>query len=144
MLKERMKALNLMKALAAIIIAYFYHYRNDFALNMGKVYPYENLRGILGGIRWWSVNGWMLTDLFFILSGMTFAIAYRKRIADGQLSFHGFITNRIKRLFPMMIISTVVMTIMEYMYYECRGVVALRGKYMEHIYINHRNVHGMV
>lgn len=57
MLKERMKALNLMKVLAAIIIAYFYRYRNDFALNMGKVYPYEILREILGGIRWWSVNG---------------------------------------------------------------------------------------
>lgn len=122
MLKERMKALNLMKALAAIIIAYFYHYRNDFALNMGKNFPYENLSGIVyGGVSWWSVNGWMLTDLFFILSGMTFITAYGKKIAEGKMSFGNFINNRIKRLFPMMMISTIAMTIMEYMHYFCRG-----------------------
>ena len=86
----------------------------------------------------------MLTDLFFTLSGMTFAIADRKKFMDGQLSFHGFMTNRIKRLFLMMIISTVAMTMMEYAYYKYGEWVALRGKYMEHIYINHRNVHGMV
>lgn len=38
MLKERMKALNLMKVLAAIIIAYFYRYRNGrceiFSVNL--------------------------------------------------------------------------------------------------------------
>lgn len=123
MLKERMKALNFLKGISAIIIAYFYHYRNDFAINIGKNYPYENLQGIFGGIKWWSIKGWMLTDLFFVLSGMTFVIAYKNKIALGKISFHDFMLNRVKRLFPMMVISTITMTIMEYIYYICSGGV---------------------
>lgn len=143
MLRERMKALNFLKAMSAIIIAYFYHYRNDFALNIGINYPFENVQGIFSGISWWSVNGWMLTDLFFILSGMTFVAAYKNKITLGVISFHDFMINRIKRLFPMMVISTIVMTIMEYIHYIYRGV-ALRSEYMEYFYFYHRHANWMV
>ena len=50
--KENTKALDSIKGISAIIIAYFYHYRNDFALNIGVVYPFESLKlyGVGGGV----------------------------------------------------------------------------------------------
>lgn len=81
---------------------------------IGNPFPLENFRG---GVKWCSNNGWMLTDMFFVLSGFTFVLAYKEKIEDGLINFNFFLENRIKRLFPMMILSTIIMTTMEYVYY---------------------------
>ena len=50
-------------------------------------------------------------ELLFMVSGFQMYVAYHKRLSEGQLSFEEYFKKRIKRLYPPMIISTIVMSI---------------------------------
>lgn len=39
--KKRTLALSSLKGIAIVFIAYFYHYRNDFCINIGVNYPFD-------------------------------------------------------------------------------------------------------
>jgi len=50
-------------------------------------------------------------ELLFMISGFQMYIAYHERIAGGKLDFASYFKKRFERLYPPMIISTVVMSI---------------------------------
>lgn len=45
MTKDKTVALNFIKAISSIIIAYLYHYKNNFCDLIGNPFPLENFRG---------------------------------------------------------------------------------------------------
>ncbi len=109
--------LNLIKILSAIIIAYLYHYRNDFSVILQNDFPFiDNCL-----IEWLAIYGLYFTDLFFIISGITFCIAYRQDIADGNITLVNFIKKRIKKLYPLMFTSTFLMVVLEIIHYNRFG-----------------------
>lgn len=69
-------AFAILKFISAFIIAYLYHYRNDFSMLNSEVYPFENVPFV----GYWSIYGLFLTDLFFIISGFLFTLAYKPKI----------------------------------------------------------------
>ena len=111
--KERTISLNLLKIISAIIIAYVYHYRNDFCMYPVE-FPFEET-SIVG---WWSIYGFLLTEMFFMLSGIAFSLAYQDKIEKNVFTFDVFIRGRIKRLLPKVIVSTFFMTVLQVIHYN--------------------------
>ena len=85
-------------------------------MNKQKFLMLDGLRGmaaLLVLIRhspglWGSFNfyhSYLAVDLFFALSGFVIAHAYESKLLDQSMSFRGFSTTRIIRLYPMFLIS---------------------------------------
>ena len=109
-----------LKGISAIIIANLYHYRNDFSIWPGVACPVDNVRiPILGGVlRWLSVNGLLLVELFFEISGFLFVTAYLNKITDDRINAKEFFIKRIAKIYPMMLLSSVAMYILELCHYQ--------------------------
>lgn len=86
-----------------------------------------------GGI---AVNGYLLVELLFEISGLLFALAYKGKIEKGILKFKDFIKNRVLRIYPMMIISTCVMAMLEYAYYGITKEWWLSSADLWHLFIS--------
>lgn len=56
-------------------------------------------------------HAYLAVDFFFMLSGFVIAGSYERRLADGGMSVGKFIVLRIFRLYPMIILGTVVAVI---------------------------------
>lgn len=47
--------------------------------------------------------------MYFIISGLLFYVSYQKKIGDGKYSFTQFLTKRVLRVYPLMIVTSLVM-----------------------------------
>lgn len=112
--KKSFELLKYVKFSCAILIALLYHYRNDFVKSFG--YKEDCLTGLLF-LDFWAEYGWFLVDVFFIISGLLFVFSYENKIIQETLSFKSFLIRRIKKLYPLMIISAFCMLILEWIYY---------------------------
>lgn len=103
--KNEVVYFNILKFLGSIFIAIGYHYYCFMCfLNIENPYPY-NGGAILYNL---SVHGFVFVEMFFIISGILFSFAYKKKIETG-MKFDYFFSKRIIRLFPLMIITNVFM-----------------------------------
>jgi peptidoglycan/LPS O-acetylase OafA/YrhL len=57
-----------------------------------------------------------MVDLFFMLSGVGMMIGYGKRVHDKEISFKDFILRRLSKLYPLFIISTIIVFVLEFIY----------------------------
>lgn len=98
---KRIKSLDLLKFIMAILIV-FHHYQQNTGMRGQYINFYE------GTIYWGS-----LVELFFIISGFLSAIGI-DRIAEQD--FKSFITKKIIRIYPMAMLSILVMTVAGFAY----------------------------
>ncbi len=105
----RNKGINITKFICAIIIACIYHYKNTF--KAWKLLDKNILLRVLADY------GFLLVELFFIISGYLFFISYYKRIRENKIGFQSFIEKRYLRIIPISAISVVVMFILQHIYY---------------------------
>ena len=105
---KKSKGINLLKFICSILIACIYHYKN--------VYPTGELfeKNII--LRIISNRGYLLVELFFILSGYLFFISYSKKIMSKKSDFNTFIKKRFHRLIPLVALTSITMFIIEYTY----------------------------
>lgn len=50
-------------------------------------------------------NGHLAVDFFFALSGFVIALSYEQKLRSGQMSFLGFVSARLKRLHPLIVLG---------------------------------------
>lgn len=98
---KRINSLDLLKFIMAILIA-FHHYQQNTGLRGQYINFYD------GKIYWGS-----LVELFFMISGFLSAIGI-ERIKDQD--FKSFITKKIIRIYPMAMLSVLVMTVAGFVY----------------------------
>lgn len=115
-MKKNNTSITALKGIAAVIIAFIYHYKENFSI-LGNIFPFINIPFI----SFLSKNGYLFVELFFILSGILFVFAYHEKIESKKLDFHKFIIKKVKAIFPVMIISVLVMGILEFIYYYKHG-----------------------
>lgn len=118
---KRNGCLDFLKFVAAIVITCLYHYRNmciGGALSgTTEKYIFENTV-LIGKI---SDIGWMLVEFFFIVSGLLAYWAYFNKITEGE-GIRTFYLKRCKRLLPMTMITTIVMAIGQWSFFNANGV----------------------
>ncbi len=98
-MKKYCSRLDLLRFLAALAVAFFFHYIIVFSDSP-----------VSGNIVGDALNkyGGYVVELFYVISGFVMYIAYSERIREGQTIFTKYLTDRIVRLYPAMIISVIV------------------------------------
>ena len=103
---DKIAYFNLLKFIAALIIAIFLHYGDHLTRLLGitKVFPNNSFFDYI------TVNSYVLVEMFFMISGILFMIAYYNKISNG-LNFRLFIRNRVIRIYPLLVITSIYMFI---------------------------------
>jgi peptidoglycan/LPS O-acetylase OafA/YrhL len=70
---QRFKALDGIRGIAALIVDFVWHYQH-FA---PEAYPFSTI------LYWPYHSGWIMVDLFFILSGFIFFNIYARKLLEG-------------------------------------------------------------
>lgn len=89
--RPRYEILDGLRGVAALMVVIF-HISEAFSYD--PVYKHFN-------------HGFLAVDFFFVLSGFVTGYAYEGRMRSGQLSFWGFLKNRLIRLQPMVLFGLV-------------------------------------
>lgn len=98
---ERLSYIEGLKGIAACIIALVYHY-GHFSPSNGL--PFYNLFPELFDY------GYLTVELFFMLSGFGIVLGYEHRIVENKIDFSTYLKKRISKIFPIMIVSLMVLT----------------------------------
>ena len=119
MLKENnnIAYFNLLKFIGAFAIAIFYHWNGHFLPSLGLENPYSELP-VIGFL---SQKCMIFVEMYFIISGYLFALVYRDKIEQKQITFKTFLINRIVRIYPMMTISTLFMYLSNHYLFAYNG-----------------------
>ena len=98
-MKKYCSRLDLLRLLAALAVAFFFHYI--------IVFSDSPLSGNIVGDALNKYGGYVV-ELFYVVSGFVMYMAYSNRIREGNVNFTKYLTDRIVRLYPAMIISVIV------------------------------------
>ncbi|HEX8951173.1 MAG TPA: acyltransferase [Polyangia bacterium] len=93
---NRVEALTGVRALAGLYLLSFHFAQPLFARAPGWA---QTLRQ----------SGYVATSFFLMLSGFVLTIAYGRKLADGRLDARGFVVARLARLYPIYLLSLVMM-----------------------------------
>ena len=92
--KKRMGELDALKGMSAVVIALLYHYKDYWI--QGGTNPMDGIPVI-----WHLVlNGRWLVELFYIISGFTLYIGYKKKVLEA--GGYSFFIKRLVRIMPVM------------------------------------------
>lgn len=109
MARERLKFIDLYKFAGAVIIACFLHYNTILLAGLGLGFDTRSK-----GVAFLMCNKTnSVVELFFVMSGFVFAFAYTKKIAQQKLSFAEFFDARLRRLLPLVFVTTPVMFVLQ-------------------------------
>lgn len=111
-----MYPLDSLRGIAAIGVAFFWHYQH-FSPQNG--FPFGNLA------YWFYHFGAGLVDLFFVLSGFIFCYIYTDRIRSKLLTFREYAVLRLSRLYPLHLVTLIIVAILQSIYY-----LKLKGFYI--------------
>lgn len=110
MKEKKYSCINGIKGLAAIEIACIYHLATiNYPYKFGL--PLKNSRLF----SWCYSNGWILTELFILLSGFLAFYVYSEKIKNG-MTFTQFIKKRALRIFPLMWITLGTTVVLDLIY----------------------------
>ena len=118
--REHLTCLDGLKGIGAFIVAFIWHYQH-FGPQEGS--PFDTLFKIS------YMYGWSMVDLFFMLSGVGMMIGYGKRVHDKEISFKDFILRRLSKLYPLFIVSTIIVFVLEFIYRHKVGATFVYPNY---------------
>lgn len=113
-MKTRLVPLDSVRGLAAIGVACFWHYQHY----IGAGFIPENA-------PFYSIffslyrGGWVLVDLFFVLSGFIFSVVYKEKILTKLISVKEYVVLRFSRLYPLHLLTLLIVA----------GIQVFRYKY---------------
>lgn len=110
---NRLYSIDGLKGVSACIIAFCWHYQH-FSPQEG--FPFYRL------FELFYLYGYLMVEVFFMLSGFGMALGYEKKIQNDSLSFTEYMLKRLKRLFPLMLITLIITTIFQYIYFQKTAV----------------------
>lgn len=120
----RLRSLDSLRGIAAIGVAFFYHY-SHFNIEYFTAHP--DALPWYGALQWFYHNGWNLVDFFFVLSGFIFMHVYYKKIAENRVSEKTFFILRLSRLYPLHIATLLLVAGVQYFrllsgkgYFDCQ------------------------
>lgn len=91
----RFELLDLMRGLAALIVVAYHYVGQQFLSGPGFIINF----------------GYLAVDFFFVLSGAVLTKAYADSLRSRQLTWVAFITRRLSRLYPMVLIAGVAIAL---------------------------------
>jgi peptidoglycan/LPS O-acetylase OafA/YrhL len=98
----RLKPLDSLRGIAAIGVAFFWHYQHFIPQDQS---PFRHVA------HWFYYYGWNLVDFFFVLSGFVFSYIYLQKILERKITLSEFSILRLSRLYPLHLVTLLVVII---------------------------------
>jgi peptidoglycan/LPS O-acetylase OafA/YrhL len=118
---DRLTSLDGLRGVAALAVVLF-HWWHFFCLN-GEANAHENYGKL--PLFWlfkpFYTQGWAGVDFFFVLSGFVFFWLYADRIRKKQIDASHFALLRISRLFPLQIVTLIIVAVVQMMFVHVSG-----------------------
>lgn len=108
------------KGLAACVVAFAWHYQH-FAPRDGS--PFHSI------IPLSYDYGWLMVELFFMLSGFGMMLGYSERILSHRLSFKDYFARRMDKLYPLFLLTLVIVAVLEVIYKKKVGATFVYHNY---------------
>lgn len=109
---DHLECIDGIKGIACFIIAFFWHYRH---FCKPPDVPFFNIFQVS------YKYGYLLVELFFMLSGFGMMSGYGRRVLDHEITFPEYIMKRIKKLYPLFLLSTFIVIILEILIHHKAG-----------------------
>ena len=115
MKKERLETICLdgLKGLGIFIIAFFWHYQHfinsNVNLPLSRFFPFS------------YQFGYLMVDVFFMLSGFGMILGYRDKILEKKLSFKEYMLKRFKKIYPIFLLTLILTACLEIIHYKITG-----------------------
>ena len=97
--KRRFNELDALRGVAALIIAFTWHYQHFTPLSNAPFY--SAISGLYN-------YGYLAVELFFLISGFVMMHAYGQKIIKNDISFVDYMIRRLKHLYPLMFVTLIV------------------------------------
>lgn len=101
-----------LKGISACIIAFAWHYQHFIAFPNVPFYKIFQVTYSYGSY---------LVELFFMLSGFGMMLGYGERILNHEITFIRYMKKRIKKIYPLFLLSTFVVIILEMLIHHQSG-----------------------
>lgn len=126
--KTNTVCLDAIKFFAACIVAFVWHYQhfepaagNPFGTIFAYSYPY----------------GWLMVELFFMLSGFGMMVGYGSKVLNHQVSFPQYIRKRLNKIYPLFFVTLVLVTILELIFKAKMGYTFVYPNFdLYHLFLN--------
>ena len=110
--KKNTLCLNGLKGIGAFIIAFMWHYQHFINSTSGPLSKYFPL----------SFNyGYLMVEIFFILSGFGMMMGYCDRILEHKINFKDYIFKRLKKIYPLFLLTLLITAVLEFIYLRLNG-----------------------
>lgn len=112
-IKTDTKSLNGIRGVGACIIAFIWHYQH-FKPNTSPFYS------ILMPLY---DHGDLMVEVFFMISGFCILLRYEDAICNDKISEKEYWARRVNKVFPVMILSTIVVAFLQYIHLRLVGQI---------------------
>lgn len=102
---KRLSALDSLRGLAAIGVAFFWHYQHFGFVAGDPGQPFFKI------FSWFYLHGTSLVDLFFVISGFIFMHVYAIKLSEHKIDFKHFMLLRLTRLYPLHMLTLFLATL---------------------------------
>ncbi len=102
---SRLLSLDGFRGVCAVIIALIHHYYRHFS---AEVTPFH--------YRYWNIlasNGYLIVELFFVISGFVIAYNYKNKIYSEDITFGSFFGKRMKHIYPVYLIALLLVSVFQ-------------------------------
>jgi peptidoglycan/LPS O-acetylase OafA/YrhL len=124
--------LDVLRGFAALVIV-FWHWNHFFfnnqIHNVSEQMFDVTLFPLYKFFRVFYGQGWRAVQLFFTLSGFIFFWLYSKEISDRSVNFVSYMKKRISRIYPLHILTLMLVILLQFLYYKTNGYTFIYHNY---------------
>jgi len=110
--KDKIKTIEYLKGIMALGIVIFHYNKFTLTEHNDSQFPLFNILNLF------YTNGGILVEFFFLISGFCFFIFYAEKIMNKQVKGKEFFKKRFFRLYPLYIITTIAIVILQIFFYR--------------------------
>lgn len=126
--KTNTVCLDVLKFAAACIVAFVWHYQH-FAPTEGS--PFADI------FVFSYPNGWIMVELFFMLSGFGMVLGYAHKLLNHEISFGKYMRRRLDKIYPLFFFTLILVVILEFIYKAKVGETFVYGNFdLYHFFLN--------
>lgn len=112
---KKIKSIDYLKGIMALGIVLFHYNKFTGTAHNDVNFPLFELFEIF------YVNGGILVELFFMISGFCFFEFYSKKIINNEITKEQFFKRRFFRLYPLYMITTIIIVVLQIIYSKVYG-----------------------
>lgn len=128
LLKTSTVCLDAVKFFAACIVAFVWHYQHFGPTSgnpFGRIFAYS------------YQYGWLMVELFFMLSGFGMMVGYGNKVLGHLISFPQYMRKRFDKIYPLFFVTLIIVALLEFIFKVKTGDTFVYPNFdLYHLFLN--------